>query len=155
MFKDGCSLVSSEYVPVEQDAGATLLWSFTGTHAFGPVGRDIIGLTGASISNQLFASINDPNTTVLETGAAGIFGLGFPVNSQIWLKTFEEEHPMPSSHKCRSAIPKTPSSQLQSSFPNLDLFHGAYTDDSTNSDINNEDLSTNLRSPSSPLLQPQ
>ncbi|THU90163.1 hypothetical protein K435DRAFT_864568 [Dendrothele bispora CBS 962.96] len=90
-----------------------------------------------------------------QTGAAGIFGLGFPVNSQIWLKTFEEEHPMPSSHKCRSAIPKTPSSQLQSSFPNLDLFHGAYTDDSTNSDINNEDLSTNLRSPSSPLLQPQ
>ncbi|THV00298.1 acid protease [Dendrothele bispora CBS 962.96] len=118
------------------------------------VGRDVVGLTGASISNQLFASINDTNTTVLETDAAGIFGLGFPVNSQIWLKTFEEEHPMPSSHKRRS-IPKSSSSQLQSSFPNLDRFRGAYTGDSTNSDIDNEDSSTNPRSPSSPLLQPQ
>jgi Eukaryotic aspartyl protease len=54
--------------------------STTGTHAFGEVGRDIVGVAGLSIKNQFFAAINDTNTTVLQTGSAGILGMGFPVN---------------------------------------------------------------------------
>lgn len=57
--------------------------SQTGTHAFGEIGTDTVGVAGLSITNQYFAAINDTNTTVGQTGSAGIFGLGFPVNR--WL----------------------------------------------------------------------
>jgi phytepsin len=54
--------------------------SMTGTHAYGPIGKDTIGLAGLTLQDQYFAAINNTNTTVLETGSAGIFGLGFPIN---------------------------------------------------------------------------
>lgn len=54
--------------------------SLTGTHAFGEVGTDVVSLAGLSIQNQLFAAINQTNTTVPSTQSTGIFGLGFPVN---------------------------------------------------------------------------
>lgn len=58
--------------------------SHTGTHASGPIGTDTVGVAGLSIPNQYFAAISDTNTTVLETGSAGILGLGFPPVSVIW-----------------------------------------------------------------------
>jgi phytepsin len=53
--------------------------SSTGTHAFGLVGMDTVSVAGLSLPMQYFAAINNTNTTVLETGSAGIFGLGFPI----------------------------------------------------------------------------
>ncbi|KAH8110389.1 acid protease [Phellopilus nigrolimitatus] len=58
--------------------------SRTGTHAFGIIGADTVGVAGFTIENQYFAAINDTNTTVLDTGSTGIFGLGFPMNSILW-----------------------------------------------------------------------
>jgi Eukaryotic aspartyl protease len=54
--------------------------STTGTFASGEIGKDIVGVAGLSIENQFFAAINNTNTTVLQTGSAGILGMGFPVN---------------------------------------------------------------------------
>ena len=54
--------------------------SSTGTHAYGPIGKDTVGLAGLTLPDQYFAAINNTNTSVLETGSAGIFGLGFPIN---------------------------------------------------------------------------
>ena len=54
--------------------------SFTGTHAYGLIGQDTVGLGDIGLQGQYFAAINNTNTTVLSTGSAGIFGLGFPIN---------------------------------------------------------------------------
>lgn len=65
-----------------QAAGQTaqLLYgdSHTGTQASGPIGKDIVGVAELSVSAQYMAAIVNTNTTVLETGSAGILGLGFP-----------------------------------------------------------------------------
>ncbi|KAJ7873883.1 aspartic peptidase domain-containing protein [Mycena olivaceomarginata] len=57
--------------------------STTGTHASGPIAMDTISIAGVAIDNQLFAAINDTSNSVVQFGAAGIFGLGFPTESQI------------------------------------------------------------------------
>lgn len=53
--------------------------SRTGTHAYGLIGKDTVELAGLKLKDQYFAAINDTDTTVAETGSAGILGLGFPV----------------------------------------------------------------------------
>ncbi|KAJ6515323.1 aspartic peptidase domain-containing protein [Mycena sanguinolenta] len=57
--------------------------STTGTYATGPLSMTTASIAGVAIENQLFAAINDTTNTVVEFGAAGIFGLGFPSESQI------------------------------------------------------------------------
>ena len=57
--------------------------SLTGTHAFGLIGKDTVDIAGLALEDQYFAAINDTNTNVTDTGAAGIFGLGFAVNRYI------------------------------------------------------------------------
>lgn len=52
--------------------------SHTGTHAFGPIVSDRVGIAELSVEGQYLAAIIDTNTTILETGSAGILGLGFP-----------------------------------------------------------------------------
>ena len=54
--------------------------SRTGTYATGMVGEDTVDLAGLTQQNQFFAAINSTNTSVIEFGAAGIFGLGFTIN---------------------------------------------------------------------------
>jgi phytepsin len=54
--------------------------SLTGTFAQGPIGKDIAGIAGLRLQDQYLAAISETNTSVLRTGSAGIFGLGFPVN---------------------------------------------------------------------------
>lgn len=54
--------------------------TLTGTFAQGPIGRDIAGIAGLRLQDQYLAAISETNTSVLRTGSAGIFGLGFPVN---------------------------------------------------------------------------
>ncbi|KAF5353671.1 hypothetical protein D9758_008648 [Tetrapyrgos nigripes] len=98
--------------------------SLTGTHAFGLVGKDSVNIAGMVLQDQLFASINDTDTIVLETGTAGIFGLGFPINSAIWFQTFSTEHPVSSPQK--RYMPRFLSLNFQSSFPTLGIFRGDY-----------------------------
>lgn len=54
--------------------------SLTGTFAQGLVGMDVVGLAGLQLQDQYLAAISQTNTNVMQTGSAGIFGLGFPVN---------------------------------------------------------------------------
>ncbi|KAH7909462.1 aspartic peptidase domain-containing protein [Hygrophoropsis aurantiaca] len=77
--------------------------SMTGTHASGPIGFDTISLAGLVLENQYFAAINDTNTAVLETQSAGIFGLGFPLNSIVWNQVFlTQQSPAPPAKALRS-----------------------------------------------------
>ncbi|KAJ3845275.1 acid protease [Lentinula raphanica] len=56
--------------------------SLTGTHAFGFIRNDTVEINGQLnlpiLESQVFAAINDTNTSVLETGCVGLLGLGFP-----------------------------------------------------------------------------
>ena len=54
--------------------------SLTGTFARGLIGNDTVDLAGMTLHNQYFAAINTTNTSVMDVSAAGILGLGFPVN---------------------------------------------------------------------------
>jgi hypothetical protein len=54
--------------------------SLTGTFAQGLVGMDVIDLAGLRLQNQYLAAISETNTNVVQSGSAGVFGLGFPVN---------------------------------------------------------------------------
>jgi hypothetical protein len=54
--------------------------SQTGTFAQGVIGNDTVHLAGLTMHNQYFAAINMTNTSVMDVSAAGILGLGFPVN---------------------------------------------------------------------------
>ncbi|KAJ3880959.1 aspartic peptidase domain-containing protein [Lentinula edodes] len=65
--------------------------SRTGTHASGVIGIDSVAIASLNLKSQIFAAINDTNTSVLETGCVGILGLGFPVNSALFLEMFEKE----------------------------------------------------------------
>lgn len=62
------------------EANVDLLYgdSLTGTHASGPVVRDTVAVAGLSLTDQVFASVNDTNNSAIQNGGAGIFGLGFP-----------------------------------------------------------------------------
>lgn len=42
--------------------------------------------------DQYFAAISNTNTSVLDTGSAGIFGLGFPVNRWVLSKCLSRDH---------------------------------------------------------------
>lgn len=54
--------------------------SNSGTFAHGIIGSDTATLAGLTSTSQYFAEIGETNTSVVQTGAAGLFGLGFPVN---------------------------------------------------------------------------
>ncbi len=85
--------------PIGQDVSLLYGDSRTGTHASGPIGMDTVSIAGLSVSDQYFAAIIDTNTTVLDTGSAGILGLGFPPISVIWRQLIASrlDHTMPSS----------------------------------------------------------
>lgn len=54
--------------------------SMTGTFAHGPVGMDVVDLAGLRLQDQYLAAISETNTNVVQSGSAGVFGLGFPIN---------------------------------------------------------------------------
>lgn len=68
------------FQPTGLDAKLLYGDSSTGTHAYGPIGKDTVGLAGLTMDGQYFAAVNSTNTSVMKTGSAGIFGLGFPIN---------------------------------------------------------------------------
>jgi Eukaryotic aspartyl protease len=88
VLSDACTTCSGDVALYRQatfqsvDLDVSLLYgdSRTGTHAFGLMGKDKVGIAGFMLPDQYFAAINNTNTSVEETGSAGIFGLGFPVN---------------------------------------------------------------------------
>ena len=55
--------------------------SSTGTLATGPVAYNSASLAGLTIPNQAFVGVNYTTNPVIQYGAAGIFGLGFPSGS--------------------------------------------------------------------------
>ncbi|KAL0567897.1 hypothetical protein V5O48_014093, partial [Marasmius crinis-equi] len=57
--------------------------SFTGTTAAGTVAFDTATIAGIAITNQAFGAISSTTNTVVQFGAAGIFGLGFPSGSEV------------------------------------------------------------------------
>ncbi|KAG0693293.1 aspartic peptidase domain-containing protein [Suillus ampliporus] len=88
---------------------ATLVYgdSQTGTHARGIIGYDAVSLAGFTLQDQYFAAINDTNTSVVQTGCSGIFGLGFPLNSVIWTDMFVNQHQVSRRRSLhREAVPR-------------------------------------------------
>lgn len=79
--------------------------SLTGTHAAGVIGTGTVSFAGLTIPNQFFAAINNTSTNVIATGSAGIFGLGFALNSVIWNKVFSKQFAAtaPASRRALSA----------------------------------------------------
>ncbi|KAJ7724307.1 aspartic peptidase domain-containing protein [Mycena maculata] len=93
---DACTTCTTNVPLFPQASFASAGWdvdllygdSLTGTHASGVIGTDEVTFAGVAIPNQYFAAINDTNTNVIDVGAAGIFGLGFALNSVIWNEVF-------------------------------------------------------------------
>ncbi|KAF8125420.1 aspartic peptidase domain-containing protein [Boletus edulis] len=88
--QDSCSSNSTplypatSFRPANLDSTLTYGDSKTGTYARGPIGSDFVSLAGLGLQGQYFSAINSTNTSVAQTGSAGIFGLGFPFNSLLW-----------------------------------------------------------------------
>jgi hypothetical protein len=85
-----CAQASSAFqVPSAglQTTGANVVMNYgdsqTGTTASGPVAMGTVSIANVAIDNQLFGAINATTNSVVQFGAAGIFGLGFPSESQI------------------------------------------------------------------------
>ncbi|KAJ7049946.1 aspartic peptidase domain-containing protein [Mycena amicta] len=87
--QDACAKSHTTRVPAQSltktGANVTMRYgdSTTGTFATGPIAMDTVSIAGVAIENQLFAAIDDTTNSVVQFGAAGIFGLGFPSESQI------------------------------------------------------------------------
>jgi len=70
----------TSFRPSELDVRLEYGDSLTGTFAQGPIGMDIVGFAGLRLQDQYLAAISETNTNVVQSGSAGVFGLGFPVN---------------------------------------------------------------------------
>jgi len=94
--------------------------SLSGSHASGIIGTSAVSFAGISVPNQYFAAINNTNTNVLETGCAGIFGLGFALNSVIWNEVFASKFTA-SQSPSRRALSRRPISSNYGTrfFPHL------------------------------------
>ncbi|KAJ7072047.1 aspartic peptidase domain-containing protein [Mycena amicta] len=90
--------------------------SLTGTHAAGIIGSDAVVFGGISVPNQFFAAINATNTNVLGTNCAGIFGLGFALNSVIFNKMFAAEFIASQQPTRRAILPSRHSSNYGTRF---------------------------------------
>lgn len=116
----------ASFIPARQDVQLLYGDSRTGTHAFGHIGTDAVGVAGISVPKQYFASIVDTDTTVLETGCAGILGLGFPPISAIWRQLLATEYhgPVPPIRKRAAG----PTGKLE--LPDLGFLNGTLTNGS-------------------------
>ncbi|KAJ4488036.1 aspartic peptidase domain-containing protein [Lentinula aciculospora] len=158
--------------------------SLTGTYAFGVIGTDTVQISSSSnnadgdtrklpvLKKQLFAAINDTNTSVLETGCIGIIGLGFPINSALFLEVFENNHPELIDNNNRKNTRSPPDNRLTRSwnqdqastpyfnrrtFPDLSKYTGgpsstSSSNSSTAKDNMRRDQQMWLSSPWTPLL---
>ncbi|KAL0062234.1 hypothetical protein AAF712_010916 [Marasmius tenuissimus] len=57
--------------------------SATGTSANGTVAVDTVTLAGIAIPNQAFGAVDETTLSIVQSGAAGVLGLGFPTGSRI------------------------------------------------------------------------
>ncbi|KAJ4480702.1 aspartic peptidase domain-containing protein [Lentinula edodes] len=136
--------------------------SRTGTHASGVIGIDSVAVASLELKTQIFAAINDTNTSVLETGCVGILGLGFPVNSALFLEMFEKEIYDHSNYNDKTNAETEFNSNSKhfarrdSSFPNERFFnrrtfpdlskYGGTSEDQQEQDANNQDNQDNIQS---------
>ncbi|KAF9002527.1 aspartic peptidase domain-containing protein [Cyathus striatus] len=99
IISDACTSGCSGDVPVYpqstfQSVGLPLLLQYgdsqTGTYALGLIGKDSVDLAGLKLSDQYFGAVNNTNTTITNSGSAGIFGLGFPYISVIFGEIFND-----------------------------------------------------------------
>ncbi|KAF8887145.1 aspartic peptidase domain-containing protein [Infundibulicybe gibba] len=65
--------------------------STTGTRASGPIGRDVATVAGVAMTNQVFGATDTTNNSLVQYGAAGILGLGFPSASIIQQSVVQKE----------------------------------------------------------------
>lgn len=93
--------------------------SRTGTHATGPIGKDTAGIAGLTLQDQYLAAIVDTNTTVLETGSAGILGLGFPAISVVWRQLIQAKMSGVPTKKSRRSVQDI--DYRRPSFPSFDF----------------------------------
>ncbi|KIM43824.1 hypothetical protein M413DRAFT_443706 [Hebeloma cylindrosporum] len=98
--------------------------SSTGTYAAGMIGEDAVDLAGMTQQNHYFAAINSTNTSVIEIGAAGIFGLGFPINSVVWNNLFFQNISSPNQRREEANL-EHKNIKMGSAFPNLHHFRRA------------------------------
>ena len=59
--------------------------STTGTYASGPIGSDVATVAGIAMLHQQFAAINSTTNPVIQYGASGIFGIGFPTGRHVFI----------------------------------------------------------------------
>lgn len=52
--------------------------------ASGPIGTDSVSLAGLTLQGQYFGAANVSDATSSSSGLAGLLGLGFPCNSNLW-----------------------------------------------------------------------
>ncbi|KAA1478680.1 acid protease [Dentipellis sp. KUC8613] len=106
---------------------ASLLYgdSLTGTHAIGPIGFDTAGIAQLSASNQYFAAVpqGGTNTSILQTGSSGIFGLGFPINSIIWNEILSSRFPTSE----RAVLARASTNFATRHFPDLSFLRNSST----------------------------
>ncbi|VDB88543.1 unnamed protein product [Peniophora sp. CBMAI 1063] len=57
--------------------------STTGTHAAGPVNAEPASIAGLSMDTQVFAAVNDTDSSAITGGSSGILGMGFFEASQV------------------------------------------------------------------------
>ncbi|KZV64764.1 acid protease [Peniophora sp. CONT] len=57
--------------------------SKTGTHASGPVNAETAAIAGLSLGAQVFAAVNDTDSSAIYGGSSGILGMGFFSASQV------------------------------------------------------------------------
>ncbi|KIJ93822.1 hypothetical protein K443DRAFT_377715 [Laccaria amethystina LaAM-08-1] len=60
------------------------------TAASGMIGKDTVNLAGLMLQDQYFVAVNLTNTSLGKTGSSGIFGLGFPVISEVSFKLWNQ-----------------------------------------------------------------
>ncbi|KAJ7445989.1 aspartic peptidase domain-containing protein [Mycena galericulata] len=125
----------ASFVPAGVDVDLLYGDSLTGTHASGVVGTDEVTFAGLEIPNQYFAAINDTDTNVLDTGCAGIFGLGFALNSVIWNEVFAKQFSGSQSSSSRRSFPTRilSSNYATRFFPNVSSLVSTRKRDSTES----------------------
>ncbi|KAH9837973.1 acid protease [Rhodofomes roseus] len=104
--------------------------SRTGTYASGPIGQDSVGIGGLSVASQTFAAANSTNTTIFQTGSAGILGLGFPPISLMWRERLQADLVNSQSPLSKRGLPG-PSANIstgsigQPPFPSFDFLKPA------------------------------
>ncbi|KAJ3856333.1 hypothetical protein EV368DRAFT_78840 [Lentinula lateritia] len=130
--------------------------SRTGTHASGVIANDSVAIASLNLISQIFAAVNDTNTSVLETGCFGLIDFC----SALFLEMFEKETYDHSNYNDNSKAetdynansnskhfarrgPTFPRFFNRRTIPDLSKYGG--TEDQQEQDANNQDNQDNIQ----------